>query len=129
MIANEALTWSRTRNEDNRLDQIWAETALLKSKKKLTDEQALTESVRRNALREGISLTRAQTRQVGSYIQFLDAGTTLRGDQHDWQVTERKAREAYLKWRAKHPNASLTFDMLKEVLGIGQQGMNLIPGL
>lgn len=129
MIANEALTWSRTRNEDNRLEQIWADTALLKSKKNLTDEQALTESVRRNAISAGIQLTRAQISQVGSYIEFLKAGTTLRNDQHDWQLTERQAREAYLKWRANHPNASLTFDMLKEVLGIGQQGMNLIPGL
>lgn len=129
LVANEAYTWSRTRNEDNRLKQIWADTELIKSKTKLTNEQALTESVRRAALNAGISLTRAQVAQVGSYIDFLEAGTTLRHDQHDWQLTERKAREVYLKWRAAHPKTALTFDMLKEVLGIGQQGMSLIPGI
>lgn len=125
-IADEALTWSRTRNEDNRLEQIWADTELLKSRKGLTDEQALTESVKRALYRSNIEVNDAKIRQMTSYIKFIDAGTTLRQNQGMIQMTEYEAKQAYLKWRKEHPNASLTFDMIKEVLGIGGQAAGIV---
>lgn len=127
LIADEALTWSRTRNEDNKLEQIWAETDLLKSRKNLTDEQALTESVRRESLRAGIRVSNAQLKQIAAYIEFLGAGTALRKGQRKIQIDEEYAHKKYNEFLKNHPNIAFTFDMAKQLLGIGSQISDLIP--
>lgn len=127
LIANEALTWSRARNEDNKLEQIWAQTDLLKSRKNLTEEQALTESVRRESLRAGIRVSNAQLNQIAAYIEFLGAGTSLRKGQRTVQINEEEAHKKYNEFKKKHPNIAFTFDMAKEILGLGKDVAPFIP--
>lgn len=119
-VANEALTWSRTRNEDNKLAQIFAQTDYIKERTNLTREQALTEVVKRRSIEAGIMLTGAQIKQAASYIEFLDEGTKLRKQGRDIQKTAYDAQKIYQEWKAKHPTATLTFEMVKEILDIGK---------
>lgn len=110
--ANEALTWSKTRNEDNRLQQIWAEVDLLKSRKNLTDQQALTEVVKRASMRAGIRLTNAQIKQAAHMIPYIDAGTDLRGQEYEQKETDFESGAQLEKWLEKHPNVALTKEII-----------------
>lgn len=121
--ANEALTWSRTRNEDNRLAEIWANVDLLKARKNLTDEQALTETVRRGAIAAGIELTEAQIGQVAQYVENLqateentEAGTALRRQEKRHKETTFQSTSALKKWLANHPRVQMSKDILESVL-------------
>lgn len=123
MEADEALTWSRTRNEDNRLAEIWANVDLLKSRKHLTDEQAITETVRQGALAAGIELTEAQVGQVAAYIDNLGAsaentraGTDLRRQERRHKETNFQSASALNKWLAKHPRIQMGKQVIESIL-------------
>lgn len=117
-VANEALTWSKTRNEDNRLDEIYAQIDYLKARNGLTDEQAATEVVRRNALRAGITLNLAQARQVAHMIDFIDAGTELREQEYEQKEIEFESSDELNKWLQEHPNAELGLDIAEQILNM-----------
>lgn len=125
-VASEALTWSRTRNEDNRLEEILANTELLKERKNLTNQQALTEEVKRQVMDKQMQVSEQQIKQMAQYIQFLAAGTKLREQAYDIQDLQILAVKAYKEFRAAHPNISLTLDMVKEILGIANQAKNIV---
>lgn len=93
----------------------------------LTRQQAVTETIKQKALQIGMRLTEAQINQAREYIDFLRAGTDLRKQAHDIQGTQYEASKIFKEWKAKHPTATLTFEMVKEILGIAQQGKNLVP--
>lgn len=125
LVADEALTWSKTRNEDNKLKEIWANTELLQQRANLTREQAFTESVKRRMYESNIAVNNKRLDEMESYIQFLGAGTKLRGQAYDIQDLEYEASKAYKEWRKNHPNASLTLDLVEKFLGLGAQGAKM----
>lgn len=116
MIAEEALTWRKTRNVEAQLENIFAERALIKQRTGLTYQQSLTEVVKRRSLNAGIRLTNAQIKQVASYIDYLDEGVKLRKQGREQQKTEFDAKAEFKKWRAKHPNAQITMDVIEYIL-------------
>lgn len=99
----------------------------LAARTNLTRAQALTEAVKQQALQVGMRLTEKQIEQAASYIEFLEAGTALRRQGYDIQQTQYEATKMFKEWRAQHPTASLTFDMIKEILGVASQAAPFIP--
>lgn len=92
----------------------------------LTHQQAVTETIKQKALQVGMRLSEAQIRQAGEYVEFLRAGTSLRRQAHDIQDTQYQAAKIFKEWKAKHPTATLTFEMVKEILGLAGQAASIV---
>lgn len=123
-LANDVERQSVLAEQKNNLlitrDLLVAQAHNMEEKTKLTYQQALTEVVKRRSYEAGLQLTAAQIKQAASYIAFLDEGTKLRKQGRDIQKTAYDAQKIYQEWKAKHPTATLTFSMIKEILDIGQ---------
>lgn len=91
---------------------IKAQADYIASRTNLTEQQALTEVVRRESLRAGIALSRAQIAQVAHYIEYLDAGTALRGQQYTIQDLDFESSNELNKWLQDHPNIELGKEIL-----------------
>lgn len=125
-IAEEYNIWARTRNEENKLDLIWAEVDSIKSKTNLTDQQALTEVVKRNAIEAGIELTHAQVAKIAAEIPFIKAGTNLRELAAKIQGVDFDATKAGDQWLAENPNVAVVYSLLLKMLGLGKGVKDII---
>lgn len=87
----------------------------------LTQQQQLTEIVKRRSMEAGIYLTYKQAEQVAHMISYIDAGTDLRELGYDVQETDFHSNDELQKWFKDHPNAELTYQAATGLLGlIGQ---------
>lgn len=121
MVAQESVLTQQSNNLRIQANNLVENTRLIAARTHLTVEQALTEEVKRRSIAAGIELTQKQVAQAASYIEFLEAGTKLRGQAYNIQQTAYDAAKVFQEWKAKHPTATLTFEMVKEILGMGQQ--------
>ena len=128
MIAEEALTWRKTRNEENRLENIFAERDLIRARERLTQEQAMTEVVKRRAIEQGIRLSKAQITQLASLAEYYEEGTKLRKQGRQNQQTEFDAKKPYLEWLRDHPKTNITFKLASDVLGLGKDAASIAGG-
>lgn len=128
MIADEALTWRKTRNEENRLENIFAERDLIRARERLTLEQAMTEVVKRRAIEQGIRLSQQQIKQLASLAEYYEEGTKLRKQGRQNQQTEFDAKKPYLEWLRDHPKTNITFKLASDVLGLGKDAASIAGG-
>lgn len=82
----------------------------------MTDQQALTEVIRRGAIAAGIRLTNAQVEEVAHRIEFIDAGTDLRQQEYEIKDTEFDSDEQLQQWLADHPNWALGNQIVDNII-------------
>lgn len=134
-LANDVTKGDLMRQQTNNLEimanNLVEQTNLLVARTRLTNEQAATEVTKRELAKHKIYLTDKQANEAYEMIQFIGAGTKLRKLGYNMQNTAYEATKIYNEWKKKHPNMTLTLDMVKDIVGIGKdiaQGVGaLIP--
>lgn len=126
-VSRQGLIEQQSNNMRIQASVLYEQAENIAARTSLTRAQALTEAVKQQAMQAGLRLTEKQIEQAASYIDFLEAGTKLRKQGYDIQQTQYEATKMFKEWRAQHPTASLTFDMIKEILGVAGQAAPFIP--
>ena len=125
-VAREGLIEQQSNNLRVQANVLVEQADFIAERTGLTHQQAVTETIKQKAMQVGMRLSEAQIRQAGEYVEFLRAGTSLRRQAHDIQDTQYQAAKIFKEWKAKHPTATLTFEMVKEILGLAGQAANLV---
>ena len=125
-VAREGLIEQQSNNLRVQANVLVEQADYIAERTGLTHQQAVTETIKQKALQVGMRLSEAQIRQAGEYVEFLRAGTSLRRQAHDIQDTQYQAAKIFKEWKAKHPTATLTFEMVKEILGLAGQAANIV---
>lgn len=125
-VAREGLIEQQSNNLRVQANVLVEQADYIAERTGLTHQQAITETIKQKSLQVGMRLTESQIRQAGEYVEFLRAGTALRHQAHDIQDTQYQAAKIFKEWKAKHPTATLTFEMVKEILGLAGQAANIV---
>lgn len=82
----------------------------------LTEEKALTEVVKREALRAGIRLKDAQAHQIAEMLPYIKLGTGLRALEYEVKELEFLSSDELNRWLEEHPNVEMGVEVVDAII-------------